>query len=649
VKLRVTMGVASRLRRVVRHAPRIALLAGLPVAVVSAAAAGCARSLASGPPGSEDVDGSMAAASVSQSDAGGIVTPPVLGLAVIYDTSLCTPGTTTVGPSPLRRISRVEYDNMVRDLLGNTTNPALQFVAESPLSTGVNFQTNTYTTVSSTLIPEQYLQTAENLAQSAVASTNFNNWITSYASSCSGNQQTSTCAQNFIDAFATAAFRGQYDSTESGQLYGVYSSIQSQFGFATGIQAAITAVLTSPRFLFVLEFGQAPASNASASPDAGIPVLLTANELATRLSLFLWRSIPDQTLLSDAASGKLSTASGMQAEVQRMIADPKAQSALADYATQWMELENTASATKDTQFTMPQTGRVAWSTTLAEDLLTETTTTFANEVAIEDGGAGGTLTELLTSPESYINGDLATFYGVDGGSNTWNTKVNVSPPGPQLRAGILTNGSVMATQATRRCRRPCFGKLVREQVLCEPMPNPPALVGGMPIPPPPVSVPPGQTVNEQYLEHITYTECSSCHMYMDPIGFGFANYDATGAWQSTDSNGFPDAGSYPPIDAGGQVLPDNQAPGELSISSFYGAVSLASQFASSPQVQECYALEEFRYALGRLESTSDACSLQQAFQSFSQQNFSLQEILVAIAQSDSFRYRNADIAGSTCQ
>lgn len=632
-----------------RRAPTLVLLAGLPMAVAAAAAGGCVRSLASAPPpeSQNSDDGGLVTA---ESDAGGIVAPPVVGLAAIYDTSLCTPGTIAVGPSPLRRISRVEYDNMVRDLLGDTTQPALQFVGESPLSTGVNFETNTYTTVSSTLIPQEYLQAAEGLAQTAVTSANFPNLLTSFASSCSGNQQTSTCAQNFIDAFATAAFRGQYDSTESSQLYGVYSSIQGQFGFATGIQAAITAVLTSPRFLFVLEFGEPLASNASPSPDAGIPVLLAPNELATRLSLFLWRSIPDQTLLNDASSGKLSTQAGMQAEVQRMLASTKAQSALADYSTQWMELQSTASATKDTQFTMPQTGRVAWSATLADDLLTETTTTFTNEVVTEDGGAGGTLSELLTAPDSYINADLATFYGVDGGNDDWTVKVNVSPPGPQLRAGILTNGSVMATQAHTSLPSPVLrGKLVREQVLCEPIPNPPAAACGGPIPPPPSSIPAGQTVNEQYVLHLTCSVCASCHQFMDPIGFGYANYDATGAWQSTDSNGYPDAGSYPPIDAGGQVLPDNQAPGELSVPSFFGAVSLASDLASSPQVQECYALQEFRYALGRLESTSDACSLQGAFQAFSQQNFSLQEILVAIAQSDSFRYRNADIAGSACQ
>jgi hypothetical protein len=145
--------------------------------------------------------------------------------------------------------------------------------------------------------------------------------------------------------------------------------------------------------------------------------------------------------------------------------------------------------------------------------------------------------------------------------------------------------------------------------------------------------------------------CSGCHDFMDPIGFGFANFDATGAFQANDSNGEPDAGSYPPIDAGGAVNLDN--PGGLSVPSFNGPVDLANQLASSSQVQECYTLQQFRYAVGRLETTNDACSLQQAFQTFSatssQGQFNLQQVLIAIAQSDSFRYRNVETAGSECQ
>jgi hypothetical protein len=625
------------------YARSLALVLSVPVASLAAAAAGCAPGSTAPAPYSSGSSGSAtgaasgtSAGSAGQAGAasgdagpGPVASATPQGVGIFSAASTCSGGP-SVGPSPLRRISRVEYNDMVRDLLGDTTLPASNFVSESPLGQGVNFYTNTYTTVQSTLVPQQYLEAAETLAATAVGSTNtLQNLV-----GCSGAQQNDTCAQTFIDSFANRAFRGQYDSTESQALFQIYSTTKAAFDFATGIQAVITAALTSPRFLFVLEFGQ-PGS-------AGAPVLLTADELATRLSLFLWRSIPDTTLLNDASSGMLATTAGIASEVTRMIQDSKAESALNDFATQWMQLENTASATKDTQF-----GN--WNAQLAGDLQQETLQTFYHEVAVENSKSGATLTELLTSNESYINTNLAKFYGVSGGDDSWNTKTNVNPSGVTIRAGVLTQGAVMATQAHTSLPSPVLrGKLVREQVMCDAIPDPPAAVNGVPIPPPPASVPAGQTTNEEYAAHVNNPVCAGCHTYMDPIGFTFANFDATGAYQATDINGMTDAGAGPPIDAGGSIVA--YGTGELASATVNGPVDLATQLAGATQVQECYTLQQFRYALGRLESTADACSLEQAFQTFSAQGaFNLQQVLIAIAQSDSFRYRNAETAGSTCQ
>jgi hypothetical protein len=631
----VAVSVMNGNSRRAARASRMAWVLAVPFAAAAASETGCSAghgSTAQAHQGSSGASGSSGSSSAG-GGSGPIATAQPQTVAIFSKASACQAGKPTVGPSPVRRISRVEYDNMVRDLLGDHSQPALQFVSESPMSTGVNFETNTYTTVQSPLIPQQYLEAAEALAANSVSSAD------SFAQlvGCAAAQQTDACAQTFIDSFANRAFRGQYDSTESKDLFTIYSNVKAAFDFATGIQAVITSVLTSPRFLFVLEFGQPGAS--------GTAVALTPTELATRLALFLWRSVPDGTLLSDAAAGALSTPSGIQSEVQRMLKDANSEAALDDFATQWLELQNTASATKDTQFT-------GWTASIAGDLQQETLKTFYHEVAVENSWAGGTLTELLTSNESYINTDLAKFYGVSGGDDSWATKTNVNPPGQTIRAGILTDGSVMATQAHTSLPSPVLrGKLVREQVLCDVVPDPPAAIDGVPIGPPPSSVPAGQTTNQQFVQHLTSAACSACHQLMDPIGFGFANFDATGAFQATDSNGQTNASTFPAIDAGGMVLP--AAPGELSVASFNGPVDLATQLASAPQVQQCYTLQQFRYALGRLESPADACSLQQAFQSFSSTapagQFSLQQLLIAIAQSDAFRYRNAETAGSECQ
>jgi hypothetical protein len=643
-------------RRTWSHALLVAALGAASVATLAGSGAGCATGAISAgssesrtsPQGASSSSTSSVTATSSADAAGGVsgIAATPYGKPLIGNPSLCTAGQTSVGLAPLRRISRLEYDDMVRDLLGDTTQPALQFEAESPMANGVNFYVNTYTYVTSPVIPQQYLQAAESLAATAVsgnALTNLLNGVPNGACSLelSGSNATlttaqyATCAQAFIDYFANKAFRGQYDSTESADLFAIYSNIESQFSFATGLQAVITTVLTSPRFLFVLEFG--------AANPTGTVVLLAPDELATRLSMFLWRSLPDDTLLTAASNGGLSTPDQIQAQAVRMLADPKALAALQDFATQWMELEGTASATKDTQFTK-------WSAQLASEMQQETTTTFASEVVSENGGTGGTLNELLTSGESYINSDLASFYGVGGGSSTYvKTNVNPNPANPQ-RAGILTNASVLATQAHTSLPSPVLrGKLVREQVLCDPVPPPPA---GINIPPPPASVPAGSTTRSQFEEHSTNPLCASCHDFMDPIGYGFGNFDATGAYQSTDANGEPDAGGYPPIDASGTVqaaaspLQPSSTETTLQVN---GAVDLATKLAGTTDAAECFALEEFRYALGRVEVAADACSVQQVYQSFTSNNQNLQSVLIAIVRSDSFRYRNVETAGSECQ
>ncbi len=570
---------------------------------------------------------------------GGVATAPgPLNTSLISDTSLCAAGTPAVDWSPLRRISRVEYDNMVRDLLGDTTQPATTFVAETPMAPGVNFDTNTYTNVS-TLVVQQYQQAAETLAQAAVADTNrLNNVVLP----C--HTQDDACAQQFIASFANRAFRGPLDATESAGLLGVYSSVKAQFDFATGIQAVITAVLESPRFLYVLEFGQ--------GAPAGSVVALSSYEVAARLALMLWRSVPDDTLLAAAAAGQLSTPDQIETQAVRMLGQTaKAQGALDDFTTQWMQLQNTSTLGKDSQFH-------AWNNDLkvGTEMQDEARTNVSQVVLAENGG----LTELLTSPSSYVNADLAAFYKPGAGQVTLGTGTPVVVDDPALQgatsfyktdltaaghAGILTNGGVLATQAhTTLPSAVLRGKLVREQILCDEIPPPPPGV-----PPPPSMALDGGTTRSLLEAHATNSVCVSCHQYMDPIGFAFGHFDATGAYQMLDSNGIVDAngvGTGPAIDATGQI---SAMPPETFTASFDGAADLATKLANAPQVHECFALQEMRYALGRIETKADACSAQQVYASFTSSQLNIQKLLVAIARSDAFRYRSVESAGSACQ
>ncbi|HXU64423.1 MAG TPA: DUF1592 domain-containing protein, partial [Polyangia bacterium] len=518
-------------------------------------------------------------------------------------------------------ISRVEYNNMVRDLGldPNATQPANQFVAEQKIDTGKagNFNTNTYATVSGTLMNQQYLEAAEALASAAVASTNtLNNLL----GGCT--TQNSSCAQQFITSFGGKAFRGQLDATETTNLTNLFNAVSAKFDFATGIQAVIEAVLTSPRFLFVLEFGQPGAS--------GKAVPLSPMELATRLSLYLWRSLPDQALIDAANNGHLASPSDVATQATRMLSDAKAKSALQDFADQWLDIENMNAVTKDTQFTK-------WTAAVASELHTETLTTFAQSVL-----TGSDYKTLLTSPSSYINGDLAGFYGVSASNASFNAPTNVNTAS-NPRFGILTQGSVLAAHAHTSLPSPTKrGRLIRQQVLCEEVPDPPAAVGGVPIPPPPATIGSG-TTRQAYEAHVQANgACSACHQYMDWLGFGFDNYDATGAFKTSEGSG------NNPIDSSGKFIPFPNASGDMS-GTFSDAGDMITQISSSDQAMQCFSLQQLRYALLRAETTDDACSAQQVYQAFKTSGYGLKQLIVAVVSSDAFLYRTAVNAGSNCQ
>lgn len=618
-------GRTAALRRALSSGATLLLPVGVALAAAASIDAGCATTGRATP----DLG-------TAQTDAGATASVAVPALGVSLFAQACTPGQVTVDWSPMRRVSRVEYNNMVRDLLGDTTQPANAFPPESPLTTGVNFQANTYEGVSS-LIVQDYLQAAETLAQTAVSNTNT---LQNTILPC--QTQDDTCAQQFISAWVNTAFRGQLDATQSGALFQLYADTKAQFDFVTGIQAVITAVLESPRFLYVMEFGSGAA--------VGNVVPLSPYETAARLALFLWRSVPDATLMQAAASGQLATVAQVQAQATRMLADPKAKDALDDFTTQWMQLQSTPTLGKDTQFGF-------WNgqqhTTLGEELVDETLTNFSQEV-MGDGG----LTDLLTSPASYINSDLAQFYGNGPGNSaiTLGSGPSVKVDDSVLsdtsfvqtkipnRAGILTNGSLLATQAhTTLPSSVLRGKLVREQVLCDVIPPPPPG-----IPPPATALGDAGTTRALLEEHFNKQPCVSCHQYMDPIGLGFGFFDATGAYQPSDANGLttPPPGGFPAIDATGQIIP--MATGELS-TSFNGATDLANQLAGATQTQECFALQEFRYALSRVEDKDDACSAKQIYGAFSSSTLNIQKLIVALVGSDAFRYRSVVNAGGECQ
>ena len=543
--------------------------------------------------------------------------PPPAGVRVITDPSLCQPG--QLGRTALRRISRNEYNNMVRDLLGDATHPADAFVSEQKVA---GFNSNSSAPVDA-LITRQYLVAAEALATTAVSPDNLATVVTCAA------EANDACARSFIADFAGRAFRGQLDETEATSLFTLYKSVATQFDFASGIEAIITSVLTSPRFLFVLELGQ-PGAKAQ-----GVVVPLSPSEVATRLSLYLWRSLPDAILTRAAAVRQLVTADQIEAQATRMLADPKAAAGVEEFANQWLQLENMDVVTKDAS-------SVSWSAQVAKDLHTESLTTYRELVLTEDVG----LAELLTTPYAYVNATTAgSIYLVDPTGLTFDlfARRNLNPdPANPLRAGIFTEASVLSSHAHRSLPSPTLrGKLVSTQLLCNQIPAPPA---DPDIGPPPAMEEAGQTIREYYEQHHINKKpsCYACHQHMDLIGFGFGDFDATGAVY----DGLLDNGQ--PIDASGQFVATNPDGTSDLDGPFSGPVDMMTRLAASPQVKECMTLQQFRYALGRAEVDADACSTQDIYNAFSISDFNLQALIIGVVRSEAFRTRTLSTAGAAC-
>jgi hypothetical protein len=529
------------------------------------------------------------------------------GPQAVTNAELCDPTVLEVGPTPLRRLSRIEYNNAVRDLLGDTTQPAASFVAEEKV---LGFSSNSVTAVTE-VINEQYLDAALQIAERALP-TLASRWP------CVA-QGGEVCARQVLHDLGRQAYRGALDSTEEDRLLALYTATATALDDAAGLQASIAAILTSPRFLFTIELG------AVGTTEAVVP--LSQHETAARLAFFLWRSLPDETLLAAADRGELATAEQVEAQARRLFEDPKANDALDDFVQQWVRLENMAALNKSSMV-YPE-----FSEALKQSLLQETLTFYRETVR----GPVGSVATLLTSSQSYVNRQLAQQYYNVGSSAPDETsfvltELNSDPNNPR-RAGLLTQGSVLAMQAHPTRASPVHrGKLVREQLLCQPLPPPPPNVKN--------TLPEGQqgeVTRDVFSQHATDPSCAGCHRLMDPIGYGFGHYDGMGKYLD-DENGQP-------IDANGEVV----SAGPALDGPFSGAVELANKLASSGLVEPCFAVQLSRYALGRAETNSDACSLQASYAAFQNSGFQVRELMAAIARSDSFRLRRRVDAGLQCQ
>lgn len=504
------------------------------------------------------------------------------------------------GAAPIRRMTHFEYNATIRDLLGDETRPADSFGVEEE---ALGFNNNAANLVTSAALVEKYMMAAEAIAARATASLDT---LLPCDPVVLGNE---VCAQQFIQDFGKRAFRRPLVAEEIMVLSEQFNAGLVDGDFATGIQMVIETALQSPEFLYRVEFGEPLAGNPStALGTSEAAVRLTPWETASRLSYLLWGSMPDDELFAAAETTQLSTPEQIAVQARRLLDDPRAHAAIGNFHQQWLDYERIANVGKDATL-FPE-----WSSGIGA-LMQEETRAFLDDAVF----VGGDLMSLLTSSSSFLNAELAGFYGVTGPTGADFEKVALDPA---QRAGVLTLGTLLTVNAHSNQTSPVHrGLLVRERFLCDVVPPPPPDVMVQAPEPNPTS-----TARQRFAEHSVNPACGGCHSLMDSLGFGFENYDALGRYRAQD-NGVD-------IDASGQLTnTDIDGP-------FNGVVDLASKLSQSQDVKDCYVKQWFRFAYGRGETTSDTCSLATLSDRFAASDGNIKELLVSLTQTDAFLYRS---------
>ena len=512
--------------------------------------------------------------------------------------------------TPIRRLTRFEYNNTVRDLLGDTTNPANVLPPEEEVA-GFNNQAGAFTT--SDLLVEQYMKVAEDVSARAIG--NLDALMEGCDPASQGNE---SCAREFIERWGQRAYRRPLTQDESDRLMGVFDFALNDpdFGtFADGIQLVMEVVLQSPNFLYRPEYG-------GETPIEGDVVPFTSWEMATKLSYMLWNTMPDDSLFEAAQRDELTTPEQIAAQATRMLEDDRARDTIHNFHEQWLLLTHLESVTKDTAIYPNYNAGL-------KPLWEQELEAFIEHVILEGDGS---LETLFTANYSFMNEELAAFYGNDVIAPVSGSEFQRVDLDPTRRAGILTSAALMATHSNLNQSSPVFrGKFVREQLMCDTLPLPP---NDLVIEPPELD--PTKTTKEQFEEIGADPACAGCHSLMNPIGFAFEHYDGVGQWRDVQNG--------KPIDAVGEVVQTDDIDG-----TYDGAVELAQALANSTQVQECVTSQWFRFAYNRSVSELDSCSFDQLSDRFAGSNFNIRELLVALTQTNAFLYRRAVVAEGGAQ
>ncbi|MBI1872621.1 MAG: DUF1592 domain-containing protein [Acidobacteria bacterium] len=531
----------------------------------------------------------------------------------------------------LRRLTHSQYNNTVRDLLGDYSRPADRFPPEDFVN---GFKNQFRTQGMPPLLAEAYSSSAEKLALNAFRAGDVNRLVPCTPASArpsagsgrpapsasSGSPRAGSrgelvegrdmrCRDQFVRGFGLRAFRRPLTDVEFRRYAVLFSTQAAKTGqFLEGARVVVEAMLQSPKFLFHLEGG----------PGGSAGGRFRDHDIASRLAYFLWDTMPDQRLLDAAANGELRTEEGRERVARRMLDHPLARQAVDEFFAQWLRFDRVLSSVKDRQ-RYPE-----FTPELAAMMVHETRMLLGNLVWND-----GNFMEAFTAEYSFLNSDLASLYGVPAPSGEFEL---VRFPTGAHRSGLLGQASFLSSTAGPVETSPTArGIFIRERLLCQHVPNPPPGVNTE-VPEPTADRP--LATRQRMQMHIASPTCSSCHRLMDPIGFGLENYDASGRWRDKEVIEFRSGGRSKKkveleIDAKGEIA-------GLANSAFSEPRQIGRVLAESRACQECVVKQVFRYAFGRLETRADRETVRRTFTAFRASGFRFKELLVALVRSPQF-------------
>jgi hypothetical protein len=428
----------------------------------------------------------------------------------------------------------------------------------------------------------------------------------------------SSCARTILSTLARRAYRGMATPAAVQLLVDFYQREREGGGsFDQGIEFAIRRLLVSPEFLYRIEADPAtrPAVRASAGAAAGPSSLvyrIGGLELASRLSFFLWSSIPDDELLDVAARGGLADPALLEKQVRRMLADPKSEVLMRNFGGQWLLVRNMATVRPG------ETYALAFDESLRQAMQRETEL-FLDSVMRENRG----VMDLLTADYTFLNERLAHNYGIPNVQGSHFRRVTLPADSP--RRGLLGHGSILTvTSPSIRTSPVIRGKWILNNILGAPPPDPPPNVPALSDRKTQARV---QTMRERMAQHRSNAACASCHSMIDPAGFALENFDAIGRWRLVDE-------SFNPIDARGS-LPDGTA--FTTVGEFRAAL------ASHPERFVHTVVERLlTYALGRGLEHYDMPAVRKILGDTAAGGFKMQSIILGVAKSYPFQFRRVD-------